>query len=458
MYKQMPSRSPEGSRPASPRPVTAPSVAPPDTAAPPPGERAGALLDQVPVRAPTRHGVRPLPRQVREQMEMAFQQDFSSVRVHESSGPQLLGARAFTHGETLHFARGAYHPDSPSGRRLLGHELAHIVQQRTGQVRPMARELPFNLDDSLEASAERMGQQAAMGSPMPAQTEPATLRPAPAVPTLQPALTVEGDAAYRKQVRLQLQKLAAAGMKVRVDAQGNVSLTGNANSAGQQQKPSHVLLDRLIQHGHTTTLRPQVGNEPAQAEPSVPRGRMRAAGDFASDLLHWRQWGETQTLRNRATAANPQQGTGSVIPFDPAVPEAQRQTRVRNPRTGLLENSAAPTHVMLAHELIHSDHFARGTGAFNNAGRMYQGVYGYTSGDMPVQEQTFIEEMNTVGLASEQHPGNQFTQPHNFMGHVVPPLVGSPMYQSHAQRAVDAQAITENDIRRQFGLRKRRGY
>jgi hypothetical protein len=43
---------------------------------------------------------------------------------------QQLNARAFTHGSDIYFNRGEYVPESSEGKRLLGHELTHVVQQR----------------------------------------------------------------------------------------------------------------------------------------------------------------------------------------------------------------------------------------------------------------------------------------------------------------------------------------
>ncbi len=42
-------------------------------------------------------------------------------------------ARAFTTGDSIVFSPGAYAPETGTGRALLAHELAHIVQQRTSQ-------------------------------------------------------------------------------------------------------------------------------------------------------------------------------------------------------------------------------------------------------------------------------------------------------------------------------------
>lgn len=65
-------------------------------------------------------------------MERRFQFDFSRVRVHTdaraAADTRALGARAYTLGSQLVFAPGAYAPEQPEGRRLLAHELTHVVQ------------------------------------------------------------------------------------------------------------------------------------------------------------------------------------------------------------------------------------------------------------------------------------------------------------------------------------------
>jgi Domain of unknown function (DUF4157)/Putative peptidoglycan binding domain len=76
--------------------------------------------------------------QDREFMEERFGTDFSRVRVNTSAeGQQVagrLGARAFALGYGVVFAAGEYRPGNESSRRLLAHELTHVVQQRrTGE-------------------------------------------------------------------------------------------------------------------------------------------------------------------------------------------------------------------------------------------------------------------------------------------------------------------------------------
>jgi len=75
----------------------------------------------------------PLPEETQTEMEEAFDQDFSPVRIHTDSGAaglsQDLQARAFTHGSDVYFNQGEYNPKNREGKKLLAHELTHVVQQ-----------------------------------------------------------------------------------------------------------------------------------------------------------------------------------------------------------------------------------------------------------------------------------------------------------------------------------------
>jgi hypothetical protein len=107
-------------------------------------------------------GGRPLPDPIRTKMESFFGADFSDVRVHVGPEAPSIGALAFTMGSSLYFAPGQYNPDSPQGQALLGHELAHVVQQRQGRVRnPFGSGVAVVQDPHLEAEADRLGQRAA---------------------------------------------------------------------------------------------------------------------------------------------------------------------------------------------------------------------------------------------------------------------------------------------------------
>jgi hypothetical protein len=62
-----------------------------------------------------------------------FGYDFSQVRVHTdaraAASAQAVNADAYTVGRDIVFGSGLYSPTSADGRRLLAHELTHVVQQ-----------------------------------------------------------------------------------------------------------------------------------------------------------------------------------------------------------------------------------------------------------------------------------------------------------------------------------------
>ena len=75
---------------------------------------------------------------VKHRMQSALGADFSGVRVHSDSSAQAmsdrLNARAFTIGNDIAFGPGEYQPGTPIGDALIAHELAHVVQQQSGDV------------------------------------------------------------------------------------------------------------------------------------------------------------------------------------------------------------------------------------------------------------------------------------------------------------------------------------
>ncbi len=75
----------------------------------------------------------PLDRATRAFMETQLAYDFSSVRVHAdkraSYSARDIAANAYTVGNHIVFGAGQLNPGSSVGRRLLAHELTHVIQQ-----------------------------------------------------------------------------------------------------------------------------------------------------------------------------------------------------------------------------------------------------------------------------------------------------------------------------------------
>ncbi len=70
-----------------------------------------------------------------------FGQDFSHVQIHTdakaSMSAQAVNALAYTVGNDIAFQAGQFAPGTTSGRRLLAHELTHVVQQTGGTSGPV---------------------------------------------------------------------------------------------------------------------------------------------------------------------------------------------------------------------------------------------------------------------------------------------------------------------------------
>jgi hypothetical protein len=75
-------------------------------------------------------GGQALPRAERGLLEPRFGRDLGGVRLHHDGSSnalaEALGARAFTVGEDIVFARGQFRPGTREGRALMAHELSHM--------------------------------------------------------------------------------------------------------------------------------------------------------------------------------------------------------------------------------------------------------------------------------------------------------------------------------------------
>ena len=80
-----------------------------------------------------------LPASVQAEMEQSIGADFSRVRIHTDSEAirmnKAIRAQAFTRGGDIYFNSGKFSPNNTAGKRLLAHELTHVVQQ--GAAGPM---------------------------------------------------------------------------------------------------------------------------------------------------------------------------------------------------------------------------------------------------------------------------------------------------------------------------------
>jgi hypothetical protein len=113
-----------------------------------------------------RGGGSALDESTRDFMESRLGADFSDVRVHTGAAAteaaRSVQAHAYTVGSDVVFQDGQYNPASTDGRKLLAHELTHVVQQRSGPVDGTPAPGGISISDpsdrfeqAAEASAER---------------------------------------------------------------------------------------------------------------------------------------------------------------------------------------------------------------------------------------------------------------------------------------------------------------
>lgn len=104
----------------------------------------------------------PLDTASRAFFESRFGHDFSSVRIHQGAkaaeSALAVNAIAYTVGNDVVFEAGRYAPNTRDGRRLLAHELTHVVQQRSASP-GIASKLKIGAsDDASERAADAAAQ------------------------------------------------------------------------------------------------------------------------------------------------------------------------------------------------------------------------------------------------------------------------------------------------------------
>jgi hypothetical protein len=132
-------------------------------------------------------GGAPLDKGTKGLMESRLGADFSDVRVHTdakaSESARSVQAYAYTVGTDVVFQSGKYEPESDSGKRMLAHELTHVVQQRSGPVAgtpaPGGIQVSHPSDrfeQAAESSADRVMSSASAQAPTSAGPAPASVQ------------------------------------------------------------------------------------------------------------------------------------------------------------------------------------------------------------------------------------------------------------------------------------------
>jgi outer membrane protein OmpA-like peptidoglycan-associated protein len=128
-------------------------------------------VEQIPstVHNVLRSAGRPLDASTRNFFEPRFGQDFSRVRLHTdqraTESAVAVNARAYVAGDNLVVSNKHYQPNTHEGRKLLAHELAHVVQNGSSSHFANSSQTAIsNPNDASEIAADRAAEVAMSNS------------------------------------------------------------------------------------------------------------------------------------------------------------------------------------------------------------------------------------------------------------------------------------------------------
>lgn len=94
---------------------------------------------------------KPLDGTTKQYMESRFEQNFDSVKVHNDDiahhSADAISARAYTHQNHIVFDNDEYNPYSSSGKKLIAHELTHVLQQKGNSADKIVQRAPTDVDE-----------------------------------------------------------------------------------------------------------------------------------------------------------------------------------------------------------------------------------------------------------------------------------------------------------------------
>lgn len=91
--------------------------------------------------------------------------------ISKSNHPKNINAKAFTQGNNIHFAPNQFKPNTSEGQKLIGHEVAHVIQQKNKLVSSKKSLNGYNINDdpALENEADQKGKNLVSNGNLPFQ-------------------------------------------------------------------------------------------------------------------------------------------------------------------------------------------------------------------------------------------------------------------------------------------------
>lgn len=184
----------------------------------------------------------PLDATTRLFFEKRFAQDFSSVRVHADSkaadSANSVHARAYTVGKDIVFGPGEFSPHTDASRRLLAHELTHVVQQSAGGISGDSEAAASAAADRI-SRGNTVGEIGLGGAPVSLQRDDKDTKqgivPGQSTTTSTESPVDEFDFDKAEIPPQHLQRLAALRMKLIAASTAKLILTGHTDTVGTEQ-------------------------------------------------------------------------------------------------------------------------------------------------------------------------------------------------------------------------------
>jgi hypothetical protein len=199
-------------------------------------------------------------------MEARLGADFARVRVHTddaaAAAARAVGARAFTLGDEIFFAGGAFAPRTMAGQQLIAHELTHVVQAYQGRTPAPGGELAVSRpDDVLEREAASV--EAAVAAQPARDAEPGLAHDAPVAAA--PVVASRSLSPAREAIGLMFRAPDPAAAK-----QPGKTPTAPAVSTAPAQGPVKppVAAAKPATAAKPTTARPATTAAPAKTPPA----------------------------------------------------------------------------------------------------------------------------------------------------------------------------------------------
>ncbi|MBP8002805.1 MAG: DUF4157 domain-containing protein [Chloroflexi bacterium] len=222
----------------------------------------------------------PLPDSERGFFEARMGYDFGDVRIHTGTqaiqASRDIQAHAFTLGHNIAFNQGTYQPGTQTGRRLLAHELTHVVQQ-TGEAR--RKFIQRTIDPRYEAThgeffVTARPQNAPAGStraslPITIRFQPKTTAPySNQIGLIQIVRDINSDTGDNVEPQ-SLPAARAARLRTTADASTGVE-GGFFTDVLHNDAPAHGGTGTDAPAGSALPPQYPFGNDPAQPNPATP--------------------------------------------------------------------------------------------------------------------------------------------------------------------------------------------